>query len=132
MYRIDEELLDGKQNQSIYRGDGLNLYAYCANNPVGYYDPSGHLANSCPDGAVAKPDNTKVEDADVIWNNGWRTKDGKFASPRGSQKVGEQAEKEAWDAIAQKEGWKVDRGRIYTKDSTGQVRVYDGMATDPK
>ena len=25
-----------------YRGDGLNLYAYCANNPVMYYDPSGN------------------------------------------------------------------------------------------
>ncbi|TYZ30310.1 RHS repeat-associated core domain-containing protein [Selenomonas caprae] len=25
-----------------YHGDGLNLYAYCANNPVGYYDPSGY------------------------------------------------------------------------------------------
>ena len=25
-----------------YRGDGLNLYAYCANNPVIYYDPSGY------------------------------------------------------------------------------------------
>ena len=24
------------------RGDGLNLYAYCGNNPVMYYDPSGH------------------------------------------------------------------------------------------
>lgn len=30
-----------------YRGDGLNLYAYCKNNPVGYYDPSGYLALSC-------------------------------------------------------------------------------------
>lgn len=25
-----------------YRGDGLNLYAYCANNPVRYIDPSGY------------------------------------------------------------------------------------------
>ena len=26
--------------EDIYRGDGLNLYAYCGNNPVIYYDPS--------------------------------------------------------------------------------------------
>lgn len=27
--------------EDVYRGDGLNLYAYCRNNPVVYYDPSG-------------------------------------------------------------------------------------------
>ncbi|MDE7200705.1 MAG: RHS repeat-associated core domain-containing protein [Lachnospiraceae bacterium] len=29
--------------QDTYRGDGLNLYVYCANNPIYYIDPSGHL-----------------------------------------------------------------------------------------
>ena len=28
--------------EDTYRGDGLNLYTYCANNPVRYVDPSGH------------------------------------------------------------------------------------------
>ena len=28
--------------EDTYYGDGLNLYAYCHNNPVGYVDPSGH------------------------------------------------------------------------------------------
>ena len=28
--------------EDTYRGDGLNLYAYCVNNPVYYEDPSGH------------------------------------------------------------------------------------------
>ena len=28
--------------EDTYRGDGLNLYAYCANNLVRYVDPSGH------------------------------------------------------------------------------------------
>jgi hypothetical protein len=31
--------------EDTYRGDGLNLYAYCANNPVMYYDPSGRNTN---------------------------------------------------------------------------------------
>ena len=29
--------------EDTYRGDGLNLYAYCRNNPVYYIDPSGHM-----------------------------------------------------------------------------------------
>ena len=29
--------------EGTYYGDGLNLYAYCHNNPVGYVDPSGHI-----------------------------------------------------------------------------------------
>lgn len=33
--------------EDVYRGDGLNLYAYCGNNPVVYYDPSGY--GSCKD-----------------------------------------------------------------------------------
>ena len=44
--------------EDTYRGDGLNLYAYCANNPVGYYDPSGHVKNNCPPGAAANANNT--------------------------------------------------------------------------
>ena len=34
--------------EDVYRGDGLNLYAYCRNNPVMYYDPSGF--ELCPHG----------------------------------------------------------------------------------
>lgn len=32
-------------NEDTYYGDGLNLYAYCHNNPVGYVDPSGHICD---------------------------------------------------------------------------------------
>lgn len=33
--------------EDLYQGDGLNLYAYCHNNPVVYYDPSGYMI--CPE-----------------------------------------------------------------------------------
>ncbi len=37
--------------EDTYRGDGLNLYAYCANNPVMYFDPSGFAL--CVNGKTA-------------------------------------------------------------------------------
>ena len=69
--------------------------------------------------------------SEVKWNNGWRTPNGKFASPKGSERAGGQAEEKVWDAISKKDGWGVREGRIYTKDNTGQVRVYDGAAITP-
>ena len=49
--------------EDTYRGDGLNLYAYCANNPVVYYDPSGHVKNNCPLGATANVKETQGNQA---------------------------------------------------------------------
>ena len=40
-----------------YRGDGLNLYAFCANNPVMYVDPSGY---------VKKVESTNPDIIDII------------------------------------------------------------------
>ena len=34
--------------EDVYRGDGLNLYAYCGNNPVMYVDPSGYSEEDIP------------------------------------------------------------------------------------
>ncbi len=36
--------------EDTYRGDGLNLYAYCANNPVMYVDPSGNCCGDAKNG----------------------------------------------------------------------------------
>ncbi|MBB5198179.1 RHS repeat-associated core domain-containing protein, partial [Anaerocolumna cellulosilytica] len=46
--------------EDVYRGDGLNLYAYCANNPVMYEDPSGYDGKSkCP--KPGEPEGKKKE-----------------------------------------------------------------------
>ena len=34
--------------EDVYQGDGLNLYAYCGNNPEVYDDPSGYKRKACP------------------------------------------------------------------------------------
>ena len=44
---------DGRfMTEDSYRGEIMNpetghLYVYCANNPVNYVDPSGHLRRQC-------------------------------------------------------------------------------------
>ena len=52
--------------EDVYQGDGLNLYAYCGNNPVVYYDPSGYASTSIgkacpPQGKISESvDETRV------------------------------------------------------------------------
>ena len=67
----------------------------------------------------------------TVWNNGWRTADGKFASPLGAGRAGAAAEQSAWDAIAAKPGWQVQTGPVSVRDAAGQLRVYDGAARPP-
>lgn len=62
--------------EDTYRGDGLNLYAYCANNPVYYADPSGNEKSS-PWGTDDKGrttykdanGNTYKQDANGSWHD---------------------------------------------------------------
>jgi RHS repeat-associated protein len=57
---------------------------------------------------------------------------GRFAPKVGGEvPPGSIAESATWDAIANKPGWSVIPGRVYVRDATGQIRVYDGVATSP-
>ncbi|MCM1184845.1 MAG: SMI1/KNR4 family protein [Roseburia sp.] len=50
--------------EDTYRGDGLNLYAYCRNNPVYYVDPSGHLSDCLKEAYLeARKNGMSKEDA---------------------------------------------------------------------
>lgn len=73
-----------------------------------------------------------VESETVVLNNGWRTLDGRFASPLSSVRPGGSAEVGVWDAIAVKPGWSVRTGNVAVRDASGQLRYYDGIAISPR
>ena len=43
--------------EDVCQGDGLNLYAYCGNNPVVYWDPSGYTTK-CNEENIASENNS--------------------------------------------------------------------------
>ena len=55
--------------EDTYRGDGLNLYAYCANNPVYYIDPSGNAKlQVCPDMTSIIEEGRNLPEARILPN----------------------------------------------------------------
>nr|WP_317357166.1 RHS repeat-associated core domain-containing protein [uncultured Tyzzerella sp.] len=40
--RFYNPIIERFTQEDTYRGDGLNFYSYCTNNPVYYVDPSGY------------------------------------------------------------------------------------------
>lgn len=70
--------------EDVHRGDGLNLYAYCRNNPVIYYDPSGYSHGNKEDN-VKSNSNEMLNDYYQDQNGRWHRQNGDFAS---NQEVG--------------------------------------------
>ena len=103
-------------------------------------DESGEIAASTPastgefyDGdRYDVPDSLLAANSGARWNNGWRTADGKFASPNGAGRSGAAAEQSVWDAVAQKPGWSVIEGQVGVRNASGQLRYYDGAAVSPR
>jgi len=59
--------------EDTYYGDGLNLYAYCGNNPVRYVDPSGFAGEICADkqatiSYIAKEEGISLKKAEKKYN----------------------------------------------------------------
>ena len=77
-------------------------------------------------------DVARASDDLVRWNNGWRTPDGKFASPFGPGRPGAAAEREVWEAVAAKPGWDIIPRHVSVRDAAGQLRRYDGVAVSPR
>jgi hypothetical protein len=68
----------------------------------------------------------------VAYKNGYKTADGKFASPTGTMpQPGATGEQNVWNSIKQKPGWSVTGGRVHVQDALGNERVYDGVAHSP-
>ena len=64
--------------EDIYRGDGLNLYTYCDNNPVIYYDPSGYAACNGPTSKNPLKKELEAGDADykgTLPEKSWKISD---------------------------------------------------------
>lgn len=72
--------------EDVYQGDGLNLYAYCGNNPVVYYDPSGYNGNKTQSGNGCPPNGNiggGNNDNDGFYQDDkkiWHRPNGEFAS----------------------------------------------------
>ena len=89
---------------------------------VGQAEALSH--NACP--VTDSPKNTE-------YNNGYRTPDGKFASPTGDgARAGADAEKGVMDAIRDKLGWNVKEGPVGVRNGDGQLRNYDCVAVSPR
>ena len=55
--------------EDVYQGDGLNLYAYCGNNPVVYDDPSGYERKACPpQGKISESVDESGSSSGKVWD----------------------------------------------------------------
>ena len=68
--------------EDVYQGDGLNLYAYCRNNSVVYYDPSGYVQNNINGMSCGEDDKSGSNFKGQLYN-GTRNPDVDFVNGKG-------------------------------------------------
>ncbi len=81
--RYYNPLLGRFLQEDSYHGDGLNLYTYCQNNPVMYYDPSGYKSSDC------KQDTSGRGDEDAVNESAGEINDDSVTVYRGTDRVAE-------------------------------------------
>ena len=138
-YRMAEDSFNGLKAtiNAAYAGDSYSagqVFGMCLTAGIGGLETSdiAALRGLGGNGVRAAEFLEALPETQVRYNNGYRTADGKFASPNGNQAPsGALAEVEVWNSVKMKPGWSIIEGRVYVKDIDGNVRVYDGVAQSP-
>ena len=111
-----------KKIEDAYERDGWNLYAYCQNNPIVYYDPSGYMGQT-NDGKCGTPKTSEGETkftADKFPNG--------FPRPDISTNAKLKAYKELLKA---KIGKKLDNNDIVLGVEEAKYRMFDVNSSNP-
>ena len=102
------------QEDVIYN-DGLNLYAYCNNNPVMYSDPSGFAATQSLNGCNPKNGGEKDSKSGSTAGN--------IAKNLDTNNIPNMTKQEIIDAIPDNWKYAEHNGFVHIKDEAGKIRI---------